>query len=71
MIIQKQTKSPNLMPLQKASYNDLLVKKDMKVKFPSNGILSAKINHLHNTIWLKKTFFFRLSVKVKIFEFGS
>lgn len=43
MIIQKQTKSPNLMPLQKASYNDLLVKKDMKVKFPSNGILAPKL----------------------------
>ena len=44
MIIQNQSKSPNLMPLQGASYNDdLLVKKDMKAKIPSDGIHSAKI----------------------------
>lgn len=44
MIIQNQSKSPNLMPLQGASYNeDPLVKKDMKAKIPSDGIHSAKI----------------------------
>ena len=44
------------MPLQGASYNNgLLVKKDMKARFPSDGIHIAKI--VICTIWLKKTFF--------------
>ena len=44
MIIQNQSKSLNLMPLQGASYNDdPLVKKDMKAKIPSDGIHSTKI----------------------------